>query len=47
MSMQDIVTFIGDSVIQHGPYNDRIYLMKYSSQEDDGLIQRLNRIADS
>ncbi len=45
MSVQDIVTSIGNSLIQHGPYNDRIYLMKYSPGDDD-LISHLNRIAD-
>lgn len=43
--MHDIVTKIGDSLIQHGKYNDRIYLMKLSSCDFPGIIDRLNELA--
>jgi len=43
--MNDIITNIGNSILQHGKYNDRIYLMKLSKDEFPAIIERLNRLA--
>jgi putative beta-lysine N-acetyltransferase len=43
--MNDKTTKIGDSVIQHGNYNDRIYLMKLSPGDFPNIIDELNRMA--
>lgn len=42
--MHDIVIKIGNSVIQHGKYNDRIYLMKLSIDDFPDIIYVLNRM---
>ena len=41
----DIITKIGDSIIQHGKFNDRIYLMKLSKEDFPNIIEKLNKIA--
>lgn len=41
----DAITNVGDSIIQHGKFNDRIYLMKLSRQDFPGIIEELDRIA--
>lgn len=43
--MYDIVTKIGDSVFQHGKYNDRIYLMKLSFSDFPDIIYELDKMA--
>lgn len=43
--MHDVITSIGNSVIQHGKYNDRIYLMKLSRGDFPGIIDTLDRLA--
>jgi putative beta-lysine N-acetyltransferase len=43
--MHDIVTKIGNSVIQHGKYNDRIYLMKLSIADFPDIIYGLDKMA--
>jgi putative beta-lysine N-acetyltransferase len=43
--MHDIVTSIGNSVIQHGNYNDRIYLMKLSRGDFPDIIDTLDTMA--
>jgi hypothetical protein len=43
--MNDIITNIGNSILQHGKYNDRIYLMKLSKDEFPSIIERLDRLA--
>ncbi len=43
--MHDIVTRIGNSVIQHGNYNDRIYLMKLSRGDFPDIIDTLDTMA--
>ena len=43
--MNDIITNIGNSILQHGKYNDRIYLMKLSKDEIPAIIERLDRLA--
>lgn len=41
----DTITTVGDSIIQHGKFNDRIYLMKLSRQDFPDIIEELDRIA--
>lgn len=41
----DTITTVGDSIIQHGKFNDRICLMKLSKQDFPGIIEELDRIA--
>lgn len=43
--MSDTITNIGNSKIQHGKFNDRIYLMKLSIQDFPNIIEELDRIA--
>lgn len=43
--MQDKIEKIGESIIQHGKYNNRIYLMKLSRGDMPRLIQRLNELS--
>ncbi|MGP8319447.1 MAG: putative beta-lysine N-acetyltransferase [Methanosarcinaceae archaeon] len=43
--MSDIVTKIGSSVLQHGNYNDRIYLMKLSRSDFPSIIGKLDTLA--
>ena len=42
--MSDIVTTIGSSVLQHGNYNDRIYLMKLSRSDFPSIIGKLDKM---
>ncbi|MGD8284082.1 MAG: putative beta-lysine N-acetyltransferase [Desulfobacterales bacterium] len=41
----DIIETIEGSVIQHGPYNNRIYLMRLNTDETHGLIATLDNMA--
>jgi putative beta-lysine N-acetyltransferase len=41
----DIIEYIGNSMIQHGIYNDRIYLMKLSIEDFPNIIDKLNKMA--
>lgn len=43
--MSDVITKIGSSVLQHGKFNDRIYLMKLSGDNPDTTISELERLA--
>lgn len=43
--MQDKVEKLGDSFIQHGKFNDRIYLMKLADQDYPGIVKRLDDLA--
>lgn len=43
--MPDKVESIGNSVIQHGSFNDRIYLMHLSLSDHDSIVRDLERIA--
>lgn len=45
MTSADAIINVGDSIIQHGKFNDRIYLMKLSSQDFPDIIEELDRIA--
>jgi putative beta-lysine N-acetyltransferase len=44
-TMNDIIMKIGKSMLQHGKYNDRIYLMKLSMEDHPFIIEKLDRIA--
>ncbi len=43
--MNDTITTIGNSVVQHGSYNDRIYLMKLSQDDLPEIIVKLDSLA--
>lgn len=43
--MSDVIVKIGNSVIQHGEHNDRIYLMKLCKDETSELLVELNLLA--
>ena len=43
--MSDVIVKIGNSVIQHGEHNDRIYLMKLFSDNVPELLVELNLLA--
>jgi putative beta-lysine N-acetyltransferase len=45
--MNDVITNIGKSTIQHGKDNNRIYLMKYKNDDTNALIDELNNLAKS
>lgn len=42
--MSDKVEKIGSSLVQYGPYNGRVYLMKYSRSDHPALIPKLAEI---
>lgn len=44
--MSDIIHKLGFSVIQHGPYNKRIYLMKPDDRDMPGILPALDRLAE-
>ena len=41
--MNDKVEKIGSSLIQHGKFNDRIYLMKLNNADHPEILSRLDR----
>jgi putative beta-lysine N-acetyltransferase len=43
--MFDTIEKSGNSVIQHGPYNDRVYLMHLAAIDYPGLVSELIKIA--
>jgi putative beta-lysine N-acetyltransferase len=45
VSCMDSIESVHGSIIQHGPLNDRIYLMRYNSSDPEAVIQSLNDIA--
>jgi putative beta-lysine N-acetyltransferase len=45
--MSDIIEIIGCSVVQHGPVNDRVYLMKLGKGDSTEIVGRLDRLAVS
>jgi putative beta-lysine N-acetyltransferase len=45
--MPDIIEKIGKSIIQHGPHNQRVYLMKPAKQDAHRIIADLNRLSQS
>ena len=44
--MSDAICSYGGSVYQHGPYNDRIYLMKISREDIPDIIPLFKKISD-
>jgi putative beta-lysine N-acetyltransferase len=42
---RDTITTIGNSIIQHGKFNDRIYLMKLAKKDFPTIIEELDKIA--
>jgi putative beta-lysine N-acetyltransferase len=45
--MSDIMEIVGRSVIQHGKYNDRAYLMKLHSRDSRDIVSYLRELASS
>lgn len=45
--MTDMIKTIGRSIIQHGPTNDRVYLMKLHSDDATDFVDYLDRLATS
>ena len=43
---QDRIEKIGNSVIQHGHFNDRVYLLKFSYSDFPGIIDKIEIIAE-
>lgn len=43
--MYDTITYLENSLIQHGTYNDRIYLMKLSQADFPSIINKLDTLA--
>ena len=43
--MADIIEKIGRSIVQHGPYNRRVYLMKLHAQDVLHILPALDRLA--
>ncbi len=43
--MFDKIDYIGKSLIQHGPNNDRVYLMKLHPEDMDKIVDELYRLA--
>jgi len=43
--MSDVIQKLGHSVIHHGKENNRIYLMKYNTFDDEDLIKKIELIA--
>lgn len=44
--MNDHITRIGSSLIQHGPCNDRVYLMKLAPEEAETVIPAIDALAE-
>ncbi len=44
--MSDAICRYGDSIYQHGPYNDRIYLMKISRDDVPDIISLFEKISN-
>ncbi|MDD2736187.1 MAG: putative beta-lysine N-acetyltransferase [Desulfuromonadaceae bacterium] len=43
--MSDVIETIGSSVLQHGPANDRVYLMKLHPEDSVRIVGQLNQLA--
>jgi beta-lysine N6-acetyltransferase len=43
----DVIEKLGDSIIQHGKFNDRIYLMHIGNERIDSLLIQLEKLAQS
>lgn len=45
--MSDVIETIGSSIIQHGPANDRVYLMKLHQDDAAHIVDHLEQLASS
>ncbi|NTV48706.1 MAG: putative beta-lysine N-acetyltransferase [Geobacteraceae bacterium] len=45
--MSDIIETIGSSIIQHGPTNDRLYLVKLHPDDSSQIIGQLDQLANA
>jgi beta-lysine N6-acetyltransferase len=45
--MSDVIETIGSSIIQHGPENDRVYLMKLHPDDFQHIVDQLDKLASS
>ena len=43
--MSDVIEVLGKSVVQHGNYNDRVYLMKLAKEDLPSIVNRLDHLA--
>ncbi len=43
--MNDSITKLGNSILQNGKYNDRIYLMKLSKDDFPDILDKLDKLA--
>jgi putative beta-lysine N-acetyltransferase len=43
--MSDVIEKIGRSMVQHGPYNKRVYLMKLHNRDVLGILPTIDRLA--
>ncbi|MBE0596775.1 MAG: putative beta-lysine N-acetyltransferase [Desulfuromonadales bacterium] len=44
--MTDAIIKIGRSTVQHGPFNDRVYLMKLTRKDFPAILDRLDELAE-
>lgn len=44
--MTDAIVRIGRSTVQHGPFNDRVYLMKLARRDFPTILDRLDELAE-
>jgi len=44
--MSDLVESLGASTVQHGPLNDRVYLMHLAAEDGEEIVERLGRLAE-
>ena len=44
--MTDIIETIGNSTIQHGKHNDRVYIMKLDTRDLPGIVDHVEKLAD-
>lgn len=43
--MQDTIVSFGESLIQHGPLSNRIYLMKLAAGDSPGIVETIDQLA--
>jgi beta-lysine N6-acetyltransferase len=46
MRVSDVMEKVGGSLVQHGPDNDRVYLMKLDSAETERVLDRIGRLVE-
>lgn len=45
--MFDKIEKLGESTIQHGPNNNRLYLMKLADEDRPGIVEKIERLTDN